>query len=143
MEKYCSQRFFFFYQLNCAWGRLLEKSYPGEVVPRRSRTQEKSCPKNWVRFLLEKSYPGTISSGEIVPINIRVRVLLENLYPSNVGYEISWWKTLSSSVIKYWVRLLLRKELCHFKVIKLWVRVLLWKIFDIFSHKILGTSSPG
>jgi hypothetical protein len=39
----------------------------GEVVPRRNRIQEKSYPKSWVRFLLEKSYSGTISSGEVVP----------------------------------------------------------------------------
>jgi hypothetical protein len=34
---------------------------------RRSRTQENSYPKNWVRFLLVNSYPGMISPGEVVP----------------------------------------------------------------------------
>jgi hypothetical protein len=91
----------------------------------RSRTQEKLYPKYWVRyfpwrsrtrvrFLQEKSYLGTTFPGEIILINIRVRVLLENLYPPNL--VIFSHKILG--------RLLLRKNLA------------------IFSHKIVGTSSP-
>jgi hypothetical protein len=108
-----------------------EKSYPGEIVPKRTRTPKIGYDFSWrsrtqVRFLQEKSYPGTTSPGEIVLNNIRVRVLLENLYPPNVGYDFSSEKTLSFSVNKSWVRLLLRKTL-PFLVTKSWVRVLLKK----------------
>jgi hypothetical protein len=87
--------------------------------------QEKSYTGKAVLVLLEKSYPGTTSPGEIVLINIRVRVFVENLYPSNLGYDFSLWTTLSFfsheildttsstkklSVIKSRVRLLLRKN---------------------------------
>jgi hypothetical protein len=51
------------------------------------------------------SLPAT-SPGEIVLINIRVRIL-ENLYQPNLGYDF-WWKTFL--VIEYWVRVLQRKE---------------------------------
>jgi hypothetical protein len=99
----------------------------GEVVPRRTRTQENSYDFSWRS-------------------RTQVRLLREKSYSTILGYEFSWRictqqmlgttsrkKKLSFSFIKSWVRLLLRKTL-PFLVTKSWVRALLWKNFVIFSQ---------
>ena len=80
-------------------GRCQEKSYPGEIIPKRNRTQ-----LEWVRFLwrnctlgtisLVKSYPGYDFSREIVPIQFGydfswVRFLLGTISPAIGGAAIS------------------------------------------------------
>jgi hypothetical protein len=101
-----------------------EKSYPGEIVPKKLGTispREVVTGYDFSRRNRTHQYKVT-STGEFVPTKSWVRLLLV--------------KNIVILVIEYWVRLLLReKKTLPFSVTKSWVRVLLWKNFVIFSHK--------
>lgn len=125
--------------------RLLEKSYPGEIVFRRNCTQKIGFNFSWrnrtqVRLLLEKSNSGTTSpgeivlnssiSGEVVPTKFWVWLLLVknfvNFSQKVLGTTSSLkGKTLSFIIKKCWVQFLLREKIISFSIIKLWLRFLL------------------